>query len=91
MALFLKIDPRLKRHLPRFSAIQTHPSCRFHLAVVFPYLCRSGSWPQIINQTQEIPEQFSRHGHLGQLERDVPAMADHFGSDLDQFLTQRVQ
>ena len=25
-----------------------------------------------------------RHGSLGQLERDVAAMADHFGADLDQ-------
>ncbi len=77
--------PSFGRYLPRFSAIQTHPSCRFHLAVDFPGLRRSGSWSQIINQAQDFPEQFPRHRHLGQLERDVPAMADNFGSDLHQF------
>ena len=31
--LILEISPRLEGHLARFAAIQTHPSCRFHLAV----------------------------------------------------------
>ena len=87
----LEIGPRLEGHLPRFSAIQTHPSCRFHLAVNFPGLHRSGAWSQIINQAQDFPEQFSRHRHLGQLERDVPAMADHLSTNLHQFLPQRGQ
>jgi hypothetical protein len=30
---------------------------------------------------------FLRHRTFGQLERDVPAMGDDFGSDLDQFLS----
>ncbi len=81
--LILEIGPRLEDHSPRFSAIQTHPSCRFHLTVDFPGLRRSGSWSQIIGQAQDFPEQFLRHGNLGQLERDVPAMADNFGADLD--------
>ncbi len=34
----LEIGSRLERHLPRFPAIQTHSSCRFHLAVDFPGL-----------------------------------------------------
>jgi len=54
-------------------------------------LRRNGSWPQIINQAQDFPEQFPRHRNLGQLERDIAAMADHLGSDLDQFLPQRGQ
>jgi non-ribosomal peptide synthetase component F len=29
----LEIGPRLEGHLSRFPAIQTHPSCRFDLAV----------------------------------------------------------
>ncbi len=62
-----------------------------HLAVDFPGLRRSGSWSQIINQAQNFPEQFSRHRHLGQLERDVPAMADDLGSDLHQLFPQRAQ
>ncbi len=31
--MILEIGPRLEGHLPIFSGIQTHPSCRFHLAV----------------------------------------------------------
>ncbi len=81
--MILEIGPRLEGHLPIFSVIQTHPSCRFHLAVDFPGLRRSGSWSQIINQTRDFPEQLPRHRNLGQLERDVPAMADNFGADLD--------
>jgi hypothetical protein len=61
----LEIGPRLQGHLPKFSAIQTHPSSRFHLAVDFPGLRRSGSRSQIINQAQDFPEQFARHRHLG--------------------------
>ena len=57
--------------------------CRFHLAVDFPGLRRSGSWSQINNQAQDFPEQFPRHRHLGQFERDVPAMADYLSTDLD--------
>ena len=75
--LILEIGPRLEGRLARFAAIQTHPSCRFHLAVDVPGLRRNGSWSQIINQAQDFPEQFPRHRHLGQLERDVAAMADH--------------
>ncbi len=29
--LILEISPRLEDHLASFPAIQTHPSCRFHL------------------------------------------------------------
>ncbi len=83
----MEIGLRLEGHLPRFSAIQTHPSCRFRLAVDFPGLRRSGSWSQIINQAQDFLKQASRHGNLGQLERNVPAMADHLGADLDQLLS----
>ena len=71
----------LEGRLARFSAIQTHPSCRFHLAVDVPGLRQSGSWSQFINQAQYFPEHFSRHRHLGQLERDEAAMADHLGTD----------
>ncbi len=86
--MILATGPRLEGHLARFSAIQTHPSGRFHLAVDVPDLRRSGSWSQIINKAQDFPEQFPRHGHLGQLERYVPAMADHLGTDLDQPLPE---
>ncbi len=50
-------------------------------------LRRNGSSSQIIDQAQDFPKQFLRHGNLGQLERDVPAMADNFGADLDQLLS----
>ncbi len=77
--MILKIGPRVECHLARFSAIQTHPSCRFHLAVDLPAVRRGGSWSRIVDQARDCPEQFPRHRHLGQLERDVPAMADNFG------------
>ncbi len=46
--------------MPRFSAIQTHLSCRFRLALDVPGLRRSGSWSQIINQLRIF-----RNGSLG--------------------------
>ncbi len=52
-------------------------------------LRRSGSSSQFIDPPQDFPEQFLRHGEFGQLERDVPAMADIFGPDLDELLSQR--
>ena len=69
-----------------FSVIQTDLPRRFLLAVDFLGLRWSGSWPQIMNRGQDIPEQFLRHGNLGQLERDVPAMSHDFCADLDQLL-----
>ncbi len=77
----------MEGHSVNFLAIQTHLSCRFLLAVDSLGLRRSGSSSQIINQVQDFPEQFPRHRHLGQLERDVPAMAANFGPDLDQLLS----
>ncbi len=43
--LILETGSRPDGHLTRYSAIQTHPSCRFHIAVDFPGLRRSGSSP----------------------------------------------
>ncbi len=82
--MILEIGPRLEGQFPIISAIQTHPSCRFLLTVDFLGLRRSGSWSQIINQAQDFPEQFLRHGDLGQLEGDIPAMSHDFCADLDQ-------
>ncbi|MCZ6859224.1 MAG: hypothetical protein O7I42_02910 [Alphaproteobacteria bacterium] len=75
----LEIGPRFEGHSVTFPAIQTHFARYFHCAVDFPCLRRNGSWSQINNQAQDFPEQFPRHRHLGQLERDVPAMADDVG------------
>ena len=50
-----------------------------------------GSWSQIINQTQDVGEQASPDCDLGKLERDIAAVADDLGSDLDQLLPQRGQ
>ena len=74
------------RPLPIFSAIQTHPFCRFHTAIDFLGLRRNGSSSQIFDQAQDFPEQFPRHRHLGQLEGDVAAVAHDLGADLDQLL-----
>ncbi len=87
--MILAIGPRLEGHLPIFSAIQTHPSCRFLPAVDFPGLRRSGSSPEIIDQAQDFPEQFSRHRHLRQLERGIATMAHDLRADLDELLAQR--
>ena len=89
--MILVIGPRLEGHLVVSLAIQTHLSCRNLLAVDSLGLRRSGSSSQIINQAQDFLEQSPRHRHLGQLERDVPAMADNFGPDLHQLLSQRGQ
>jgi len=40
--MILVIDPRLEDHSVIFLAIQTHPSCRFHLAVDSLGLRRAG-------------------------------------------------
>jgi len=84
--LILEIGPRLEGHSVTLPAIQTHPSCRFHLAVDFPGLRRSGSSSQFIDPPQDFPKQIAGHGDFGQLERDVPAMAQDLGANLDQLL-----
>ncbi len=75
--------------MAKFFVIQTHLSCRFHLAVDFLGLRRSGSWSQIIDQAQYFSEQVPWHSNLGQLEGDIPAMAHDLGPDLEQLLSQR--
>ncbi len=52
---------------------------------------RQRGWLQPANQAQDLSEQGSCDGDFGKLERDVPAMADHLGTDLDQLLPQRGQ
>ncbi len=68
--MILETRSRLEGHLPGFTAIQTHLSHRFYLAMDFLDLRRSGSSSQIINQAQDFLEQASRHGNLDQLEGD---------------------
>ena len=85
--MILVIGPRLEGRSVFFLAIQTHPSCRFLLAVESLGLRRSGSSSQFIDPPQDFPKQVPGHGDFGQLERDVPAMADNFGPDLDQLLS----
>ena len=70
-----------------FDLRSTHLSCR----VTWMLLDRPLSWwqrsrPQPIDEAEDFLEQLPRHRNLGQLERDVPAMADDFGADLDQLL-----
>jgi hypothetical protein len=45
---------------------------------------RRGRRPQPGDQRQDIGKHLPRHRDLGQLERDVAAVADHLGADLDQ-------
>ncbi len=86
--MILAIGPRLEGHSVIFLAIQTHLSCRFLLAVDSLGLSRSGSSSQFIDPSQDFPKQVPGHDDLGQLERDVPAMAHDLGTDLDQLFAQ---
>ncbi len=72
-------------------AIRAYLFRLFAPAVDFLGLRRSGSSSQTIDQPQDFLEQAPRYRHFGQLERDVPAMVDDLGSDLDQLLPQRGQ
>jgi len=80
--MILVIGLRLEGHLVVSLVIQTHLSCRIHLAVGFLGLRRSGSSSQFIDLPQDFPKQIPGDSDLGQLEGDVPAMADHLGPDL---------
>ncbi len=81
--MILEIGPHLEGHSVIFLAIETHPACHFHLAVDSLDLRRSGSSSQFTDPPQDFPKQVPAHGDFGQLARDVPAMADNFGADLD--------
>ncbi len=81
--MILLIGPHVEGHSVIFLAIQTHFSCRFLLAVDSLGLHRSGSSSQFIDPPQDFPKQVPGHGDFGQLERDVPAKADHLGAYLD--------
>jgi hypothetical protein len=41
---------------------------------------------QLIDPPEDVPDQIARHRNLGHLERDVAAMSDDLGADLDQLL-----
>ena len=47
---------------------------------------QGGRRPQLGDQRQDFPEHLSRNRDLGRLERDVAAVADDLGTDLDQLL-----
>ncbi len=83
------IDPRLEGHSVIFLAIQTHLSRRFFPAVNSLGLRQIGSSSQFIDPPRDFPKQVPGNGDSGQLERDVPAMADIFGPALDELLSQR--
>jgi len=50
--MILVIGPRLEGHSVIIIAIQTHPSCRFHLAVDSLGPRWRGSWSQFIERQQ---------------------------------------
>ena len=80
-SMILVIGPRLECHSGIFLVIQTHLSRCFYLAVDFLGLRRSGFSSQVINQGQDFVEQVSRHGNLGQLERNVPPVTDNLRAE----------
>jgi hypothetical protein len=78
----------LEGYFSIISAIQTDLSCHFLLTVDFLGLRRSEPWPKITDQARDCLEQLPRHRNLGELKCDITAVADHLGSNLDQFLPQ---
>src|SRR3546814_17190193 len=50
--------------------------------------CRDKS-SQSIDPPQDAPEQIPAYGNFGRLERDVAALSDDLGADLDQLLPDR--
>ena len=75
--------------LGQFSVIQADLSRTFHLAVDFLGLRRNWSSSQIIDQAPDILEQAPWYCHLGQLKRDITAMADNHRSNLDRLHPHR--
>src|SRR3546814_6708479 len=47
--------------------------------------CRDKS-SQSSDPPQDVPEQIAAYGNFGRLERDVAAMSDDLGADLDQLI-----
>ncbi len=84
--MILVIGPRLEGHSVIFLAIQTHPSCRFLLAVDSLDLRRSGSSSQFIDPPQDFLKQVPGHRDFGQMERDVATVAHDLGANLDHLL-----
>ena len=79
--MILVIGPRLEGHPVIFLAIQTHPSCRFLLAIDSLALRWSGISSQFIDPSQDFPKQIPGHGDFGHLERDVAIVAHDLGSE----------
>ena len=52
---------------------------------------RQRSRPQPVNQAQDLSEQATGEGNLGQLEGDVAAVPNHPVTDLDPLVPQRGQ
>ena len=66
----------------------THFACCVAVVHCFPGSCRERRRlrPEPVDPPQDIGEQRSGHGHLGQLEHDVATMAHDLGAELDQLL-----
>jgi len=78
---------------PCFSADKAHPSCsplQRSMPASLAHAGVGGARSRAMSD-RTIPEQPPRHRDLGQLERDVAAVADHLGADLDQLGPQRRQ
>lgn len=69
----------MKTHLSRgfgWNSLQSVGSCRHWIR-----------WrPQFGDQPQDVGEEVSRNSDFGHLERNVAAVADDLGADLDQLL-----
>ena len=82
-----------------FNAPRAHPGLgRTHLSCRATWMLldrapswRQRPWPQPVNEVQDLSEQRSWDGDVGQLESDIAAVAHDLGADLGQLLPQRGQ
>jgi hypothetical protein len=85
--MILEIDPRLEGHSVIFLAIQTHPPrVAFSPPSIAPAHAGAGLGRNSSSRRRISRNRFrgtATSANWGQLERDVPAMADNFGADLD--------
>jgi hypothetical protein len=79
--------PRNPPKIVAFSVIKTHLSRKFGLnAEHMNALCGRNDRrrSQLRDEPQDVDEQVSGNGDLGQLEGDVAGVAHHLRADLDQ-------
>jgi len=85
------LRPRLRQRSEALGRSWMHPARRIGVDRCSRCSCRKRRRPRRrpVDPAQNLGEQCPRHGDLGQLERQVAAVADDPRTDLDQLLAQR--